>query len=314
MSGVWALGSRMAQFVRLSQVAAALVLGLGTASCAGSESPAGGSQSDTVTLPAPPSSAPSTSPKDIWSQVRVTSAFDSGSTYEGSSTAQFIVDQLVDLPSIIDQSHLAIRAQVATIYPSHLNTESGDFEISKRQRAADVSAGDFPTFDALTTIDLDVTELLGSRPDSPIQVGETVQIEAAGGAVTLRMPVELAERLRMYERRADGGGTTPPPPDGTVEVLVAQAMQLHWNEGDDVIVFLNESDIVLATWTGGQPDTRRAVRITSDPAGGFRVEDDLAVPKSEIVAFEPFPIAVVTEMAQELNDAPLPSVPADLTN
>jgi len=227
-------------------------------------------------------------------------AFDTGVTDEGPGN-QFSIEAPFNLAQILESSDAAVRARVSTIHPSELNTNSGRFEISTEQRAADAPPSALPVPEPRTRIDLDVIGVLGERPNSPSRADD-LQLDVKGGSVRLVMPQEAGERLRMFDRTTDGGGTTPAPADGTVEVDVAQPMGLDWREGDEVIVFVDQNDVVLSTFTDAQPDTRSAVIITLDPAGAFTVEGDMAVPNDEVTSIGPLPTQQLSAAAAALNE------------
>ena len=314
MSDIWALRSRMGNGMRLPKVAtlssimSVILLGCGTEESAAPQT--SGSSATTSVSSATTSEAPRSLPKpDVWDEVRISAAFDTGSTYEGFGN-EFSINEPVGLDQIIADSELAVRARVAQVHPSELNTASGAFEITEEQRAGDKSVPPL-LFDPRTRVDVQVLEVLGVRPGSPVQPTDEMEIDIKGGAVVLTMPQEVGERLRLYDPRdTDSGETLPPPPDGMVEATVSQPMGLHWTEGDEVVVFLTQNDVVLATFTAGAPDTRFATTITLDPAGAFRVRDGLALPNREVTTLASVRVEALAEAAQALASSRPATVPS----
>ncbi|MEJ7561985.1 MAG: hypothetical protein WKF45_05610 [Ilumatobacteraceae bacterium] len=230
---------------------------------------------------------------DIWSTVRIAEAFDSGSTYEGGGN-QYSVAEEIGLEDVVADAQYAIRGRVIDIHPSEVNTRTGEFEISDEQRASDAPPAVTP--EARTKIDVEVLDVLGERPDSPVSPGNEVRLDAAGGSLRLVMVAEAAAAMRLIDT-----DTTLPP--GDVEATIGQNMELGWSEGDEVIVFVTQRDVLLSTFTNGKPDVRPdATTIAAWPAGAFAVVDDMAISRAEYTSFgSRLPVEDIIGAAEELN-------------
>ncbi|MBA3289642.1 MAG: hypothetical protein H0U21_16800 [Acidimicrobiia bacterium] len=239
-------------------------------------------------------------------------AHDSGSTFEGTATVSASFERFIEMDEILAASHAAIRATVAIIHPSELNTRSGGVEVSEDQvDSPDPSV--FPTFDVRTRIDLDVIKVLGVRPASPIEVGDRVTIDAAGGAITLALPIETARPWRLYSDVGDIGapGSFAPPARDTIEVTLSQRVNLSWNEGEETIAFIAQNDVVVATWTDGRPELRTSTIVTYDPAGSFILEGDVAYPNRTITEIAEMAVEELDAIAAQLSTTSKPAAPMD---
>jgi hypothetical protein len=153
------------------------------------------------------------------------------------------------LPAV---SELAVLARVVAVEPAILNTLTGEWD-PPRAASAEVLHELYAELGPYTPIRLEVTEVLGARPQRTVEatLGQTISVTLLGGTKSFTLTEAEAKAIGLTEPvEAEGSPPVGPMPTpravtGPVTVRVSLRPAAQLSQGDVVIAFLTTHTIHL---------------------------------------------------------------------